>query len=163
MNALNKILTLVFLCVLIAPVGHGQTSFKNLQMFVVPRESSVCHGEKTLILDVLIVNQGNEDASLDIGRYRASVAFSTVSGVTNAVGQSSGMAIIPDRIGPGSASRTVILKTKQVFTEELTLSLSDAFFSKPGLYRAMPSITLGATERPASLATGFIFELRDCE
>lgn len=163
MNILNKLMMLIFLCAVITPLGRSQTSAKNLQMFVSPRASSVCHGEKALILDILIVNQGNDDVSLDIGKYRASVAFSEVSGATSTIGQSNGMAMIPDRIGTASASHTLILKSKQAFTEELTLSLSDAFFSNLGLYRAMPSITFGSIERPASLATGFIFELRDCE
>jgi hypothetical protein len=161
--ALNQFVILIFLCGIIAPLGRGQASATNLQMFVSPRASSACHGEKALILDVLIVNQGKEDVSLDVGKYRASIAFSTVSGAASTVGQSSGIAMIPDRVGPLAASHILILKSKQVFTEELTLSLSDVFFSKPGLYRAMPSITFGSIERPASLDTGFIFELRDCE
>jgi len=123
----------------------------------------VCHGQKTLILDLLVVNQGKDDVSLDVAKYEANFAFATVSSTGSPIGQGKGMAMILDRIGPAPASSTLILKSKQAFTKELTLSLFDAFFSKPGLYWAMPSIVFDSVERLASLYTGFIFELRDCD
>jgi hypothetical protein len=73
------------------------------------------------------------------------------------------MAVMPDRIGAAAPPHVVVLKPKEAFETQLALSLSHPFFGKPGLYRAMPSITLGSIERPASLTDGLIFELRDCE
>jgi hypothetical protein len=130
MNFLNK-LAMIILFGAITPFQHGQTGTENLQMFVSPRTSSMCLGAKAVVLDVLVVNQGSTDASLDTGKFRASFAFSEISGLAGTIGQSRGMAVIPDRLGNAAASHIVILRSKQAFTQELSFSLPSTFLTSP--------------------------------
>ena len=131
MNLLKKLGITIFLFGAITPLQHGQTGTENLQMFVSPRTTSMCFGAKAVFLDVLIVNQGSTDVSLDTGKFRASFAFSEVSSATSTIGQSRGMSVIPDRLGNAAASHVVILRSKQAFTQELSFSLPSTFLTSP--------------------------------
>jgi len=152
-------------CSLCSPMQQGQTVAKNetLAMYLAPRSSTGCVGDKGLIVDVLIVNEGANEQSLDVGKYYAVLGFSTISNGTADDSGSGGMSIIPDRIGGPPASRMVMLKPHEAYKTELSIPLSDPFFGHAGLYTAMPSITIGSVKRAASARQGLIFELRACK
>jgi hypothetical protein len=152
-------------CSLCSPVQQGQTVAKNdsLAMYLAPRSSRGCVGDKNLIVDVLVVNEGSDEQSLDVGKYYAVLGFSTISNGVPGDNSSGGMSLMPDRIGGPPASRIVTLKPHEAYKTELSIPLSDPFFGHAGLYAAMPSITIGAVRKPASEKQGLIFELRVCK
>lgn len=164
MKNLMKAIALIS-CSLYSPVQQSQTVAKseNLAMYLAPRSSTGCVGDKNLIVDVLVVNEGANEQPLDVGKYYAALGFSTISNGTSEDGGSGGMSIIPDRVGGPPASRMVTLKPHEVYKTELSIPLSDPFFSHAGLYAAMPSITIGSVKRAASAKQGLIFELRACK
>jgi len=152
-------------CLMCSPLLRAQTAAKaeSLAMYLAPRSSTACVGDKNLIVDVLVVNEGSEEQSLDVGKYYAVLGFSTISNGVPGAYSSGGMSLIPDRVGGTPSSRNVMLKPHEAYKTELSIPLGDPFFSHAGLYAAMPSITIGSVRKPASEKQGLIFELRVCK
>ena len=141
-----------------------EKSSHDLKMFVSPRSSSVCLGEKAILFDVLAVNESTHDMMIDVGNFSARIAYMKISTPSSTNGSMSGMTSMLDRLGPVAPSPQLVnLKPKESFQTQMTASLSDEYFSEPGIYRAMPSIMLGTIERASSLDHGIIFELRRCK
>jgi hypothetical protein len=73
------------------------------------------------------------------------------------------MSIMGDRMGPKPQAKLVTMAGGGAYTQAISFSLQNEFFSKPGFYSLMPSVSIGKLTRPADPSTAMIFELRDCD
>jgi hypothetical protein len=150
------------MCLPVQQAQEAEKTGRHLEIYLAPRSSTGCVGDKNLIVDVLVVNEGQDEQPLDIGKYHAVLSFSTVSSGSAEDNTSGGMSLMPDRIGGHPASKVVILGAHAVYKAELSIPLTDPFFSHAGLYLAMPSITIGNVSKPAAPKQGLILQLLTC-
>jgi hypothetical protein len=115
-------------------------------------------------VDIIVTNEGTSKAIFDSRRVEVNVGYAALFDTTTLKRRTEGMSVQQDRISSASDRPTMIeLQPNQAYVRPFSLSLPTPFFSQPGFYLLMPSVSIGSSSNKADPKAGVIIEVRDCE
>ncbi|MGA8090250.1 MAG: hypothetical protein WCA10_23460 [Terracidiphilus sp.] len=136
----------------------------SLEVKVSAPRSSVCVGDKAITIDITILNHGQSNIGFDSHHLHVNVGYGALFDTTTMKRRTEGIAIQQDRMASGSDQQTIIaLEQNQAYVRQVSFPLPSSFFSQPGFYLLMPSVSIDAFSLKPDPKTGIIFEVRDCD
>ena len=157
-------------CMLFAFVGmsvgqatEGSVKPPNVQILLALRSSAVCLKTPELQADLVLVNRDDKPYVVDVKDLNVIAGYTAIIDTSTMQYRSAGMSNMGDRMGPRLEPVLVAIPPGGAYSQPLSFSLQNTFFSAPGFYSLMPSISIGKLTRPADPATAILFQIRSCE
>jgi hypothetical protein len=144
-----------------------ETRKQDLDIIAILRNPSVCIGTENLHIQVLITNQGEVPADLDISRLSTTAGFVALIDITEMKFRHESFSSIYDPIGQAPPPQITALPPKGFFERDMEIPINGPFFSHAGFYKLNLSSSV-RMNRPSQSSDLFstdsaIFELRACE
>lgn len=140
---------------------------QDLEIIAILRNPSVCIGTENLHVQVLITNQGEVPADLDISRLSTTAGFVALIDITEMKFRHESFSSIYDPIGKAPASQIAALPPKGFFERDMEIPIDGPFFSHAGFYKLnlSSSVRVSMPSQSSDLfsSNSAIFELRVCE
>lgn len=162
------LLSVLYMVCTVSAQGQPQNraSVQNISILVALRDPSICIAEERLRLSVLILNESDHPATLDVGRLSSTVSFSALIDTTQMKFRTESHGSNSDPIGSGPRSSQTVLPSKAFLRREIEIPLRDSFFARAGFYSifiatSLPALT-GEQSSPVYASNTEIFELKAC-
>lgn len=142
----------------------GVVANSPLKIRVSAPRSSVCVGDKSISIDITVVNEGQSKITFDSRHLAVHAGYGALFDTTTLKLRTEGMSVQQDRMSSASDHPTMIeLQQNQAYVQQVSLPLPNPFFSEPGFYLLMPLVSIDAFSNQADPKAGIIFEVRDCD
>jgi hypothetical protein len=147
------------------PTAAGEVMVNSpLEIRVSAPRSSVCAGDKAIAVDITVLNEGQSKISFDSRHLHINAGYGALFDTTTMKRRTEGISIQQDRMPSATDQQTIIeLQQNQAYVRRVSFPLPSSFFSQPGFYLLMPSVSIDASSLKADPKTGIIFEVRDCD